>query len=104
MHSPRSVLVCQSRSCRKLGAAKVLAAFQSHPVPDVAVVSSACLGQCGNGPMVIVEPDQMWYSGVHPDEVPAVVERHLVEGRPVASMLYPKIHGHRRVSKASSPE
>jgi len=29
-----------------------------------------------------------------PDEVLAVVERHLLGGRPVAAMLYPKFHLH----------
>jgi len=29
-------------------------------------------------------PEQVWYSHVHPDEVLAVVERHLLGGRPVA--------------------
>jgi len=36
------------------GFSEVLAAFHSHPV---AAVGSNCLGQCGNGPMVMVLPD-----------------------------------------------
>ncbi len=92
LESSKQVLVCQSRSCRKLGAAAVLAAFQMSPVTDVTVIGSACLGQCGKGPMVLVEPEQVWYSGVHPDEVSAVVERHLRGGSPIATMLYPKFH------------
>jgi len=88
----KQVLVCQNRSCRKQGAAAVLAAFQKAPVNDVRVVSSSCLGQCGNGPMVLVTPEQIWYSRVHPDEVCAVVERHLQNGHPVRAMLYPKYH------------
>ncbi|MBD1924789.1 (2Fe-2S) ferredoxin domain-containing protein [Trichocoleus sp. FACHB-90] len=89
--SPTEVLVCQNRSCRKLGAVKVLAAFQALPVPGVTVTGSQCLGQCGNGPMVLVLPEQVWYSRVHPDEVPAVVERHLRGGRAIASMIYRKV-------------
>lgn len=92
--SARRVLVCQSRTCGKLGAAAVLAAFQMSPVADVTVIGSGCLGQCGNGPMVLVEPEQVWYSRVHPNEVSAVVERHLRGGQPVAAMLYPKFHLH----------
>lgn len=86
----RQVLVCQNRSCRRHGAAAVLTAFQKSPIKDVRVVSSGCLGQCGNGPMVLVMPEQVWYSRVHPDEVPVVVERHLQNGHPVQAMLYPK--------------
>lgn len=89
-NSSRQVLVCQSRSCRKLGAAAVLAAFQASVVTDVSVIDSACLGQCGCGPMVLVMPEQIWYSGVLACEVPAVVERHLQAGHPVEAMLYKK--------------
>jgi (2Fe-2S) ferredoxin len=89
-NSSRRVLVCQNRSCRKLGAAAVLAAFQMSPVANVTVVSSSCLGQCGNGPMVLVEPEQVWYSRVRSDEVLAIVERHLRGGQPVKAMLFYK--------------
>lgn len=91
--SPKSVLVCQNRSCSKQGAGKVLAAFQAY-ASDVTVAGSGCLGQCGMGPMVLVIPEQIWYSRVHPDEVPVVVKRHLLGGQPVAAMLYPKFHPH----------
>jgi (2Fe-2S) ferredoxin len=90
--SSRRILVCQSRSCRNQGAAAVLAAFQTSAVTEVTLIGSGCLAQCGSGPMVLVMPEQIWYSGVHPSEVPAVVERHLQGGRPVVSMLYPKYH------------
>ncbi len=95
MSSPKRVLVCQNRTCRKQGAGKVLAALQAHPVPDVTVTGSSCLGQCGNGPMVLVTPEQVWYSGVQPSEVPAVVERHLRRGQPILAMLYPRFHPNR---------
>lgn len=93
--SPRCVMVCQNRTCRKQGAQKVLAAFQSHPVAGVTIEGSSCLGQCGNGPMVRVMPDQVWYSRVQPSEVPALVERHLRGGHPVVAMLYARFHPHR---------
>lgn len=72
----------------------MLAAFQAHPVPDVVVTGSKCLGQCGNGPMVLVIPEEIWYSRLQPSEVPALVERHLRQGQPVAAMLYPRFHPH----------
>ena len=92
LRSPQRILVCQNRTCRKQGAEKVLAAFQSQPVPGVTVTGCGCLGECGNGPMVQVVPDQIWYNQVHPDEVPAIVKRHLRGGQPVAAMLYRKFH------------
>ncbi|MEO0407014.1 MAG: (2Fe-2S) ferredoxin domain-containing protein [Cyanobacteria bacterium P01_A01_bin.135] len=97
---PRQVLVCQNRTCRKQGAAKVLTVFQAEigssevfSETPVEIIESGCLGQCGNGPMVLVEPDGVWYCRVRPDEVPSVVVRHLQQGSPVRGMLYPKFHG-----------
>jgi (2Fe-2S) ferredoxin len=86
----RSVLICQSKTCRKQDAAKVLAAFKAHPIADVSITASGCLGQCGNGPMVLVLPDEVWYGEVHPDEVRAVVEHHFRQGQPVQTLLYRK--------------
>ncbi|MDY7007667.1 MAG: (2Fe-2S) ferredoxin domain-containing protein [Cyanobacteriota bacterium] len=88
----RRLLVCQNRTCRKQGSAKVLAAFQTFDLPNIAVEKSGCLGQCGNGPMVLVLPEEVWYSHVHIYEVSAVVERHLVAGVPVKKMLDSKFH------------
>ncbi|TAG95524.1 MAG: (2Fe-2S) ferredoxin domain-containing protein [Oscillatoriales cyanobacterium] len=93
IESSRRVLVCQNRTCRKQGAAKVLTAFQQLSGSEVAVVASSCLGQCGSGPMVLVMPEQVWYSGIRPEEVVSVTEQHLQGGKPVKAMLYRKFHG-----------
>ncbi|MDM9379327.1 (2Fe-2S) ferredoxin domain-containing protein [Chlorogloeopsis sp. ULAP01] len=90
--SNRCVRICQNRTCRKQGAAKVLAAFEAMSIPEVTVMGSSCLGQCGNGPMVLVLPDMIWYSGVRPDEVPLVVEQHLLGNQKVTKMLYYRFH------------
>ncbi|KAM3100233.1 (2Fe-2S) ferredoxin domain-containing protein [Phormidesmis sp. 146-35] len=90
--SHQSVRICQHNSCRKSGSAKVLAAFRANPVEGVEVVTCGCFGQCGNGPMVLVFPEQVWYSRVHPDEVKAIVDRHLKNGTPISALLYRKFH------------
>ena len=76
--SPRCVRVCQNRTCKKQGAAKVLAAFAALSIPDVMVMASSCLGECGNGPMVLILPDMVWYSSVQPDEVSLLIEEYLL--------------------------
>lgn len=92
LSSSRCVRVCQNRTCKKQGAALVLKAFQSLLIPNVTVTPSGCLGQCGNGPMVLVLPDIVWYSGVLPQEVPLLVEQHLLGGQKVKQMLYYRFH------------
>ncbi|MEL7035703.1 MAG: (2Fe-2S) ferredoxin domain-containing protein [Cyanobacteria bacterium J06592_8] len=88
--SLRKVLVCQNRTCRKQGSAQVLAAFQAEPVPDVSIEATGCLGQCGNGPMVIILPEEVWYDRIQADEVTLIVEHHLLGGEPVQALRYAK--------------
>jgi (2Fe-2S) ferredoxin len=92
MLNSRYVRVCQNRTCRKQGAKSVLEAFEALPVPGVIVTSSSCFGQCGNGPMVLVLPDMVWYCGVRSDEVALVVEQHLIGNEKVTQMLYYRFH------------
>lgn len=90
--SPNCVRICLNGTCRKQGALKVLEAFKALPVSGVTVTGSGCLGQCGNGPMVLVLPEGVWYSGVLPGEVALVVEQHLRRGKRVTQMLYHRFH------------
>jgi (2Fe-2S) ferredoxin len=88
----KTVLVCQNRTCLKQGAVEVLAAFHAHADASFVAVSSQCLGQCGNGVMVRVLPEDVWYWRVSPEEVSAIARRHLIGGQAIAAMLYPVFH------------
>lgn len=52
----------------------------------VRINKSLCLDQCEHGPTVVVYPDAVWYGGVKPEDAAAIVEEHLVNGRPVARL------------------
>jgi uncharacterized protein (DUF952 family)/(2Fe-2S) ferredoxin len=67
-----SVLVCQHLTCRKQGAAKVLAAFRNLKTPNVSYEGCGCLGNCGNGPMLFILPARIWYYLVQPHDVPKI--------------------------------
>ncbi|MEO1429047.1 MAG: (2Fe-2S) ferredoxin domain-containing protein [Cyanobacteria bacterium J06633_8] len=88
----KCVRVCQNRTCKKQGAVEVLAAFEENPVSEVTVISSSCLGQCGNGPMVLILPEMVWYSNVRPWQVLHVIEQHFLGGKRVEKMLYHRFH------------
>jgi (2Fe-2S) ferredoxin len=93
MGEPKKVLICLGRSCHKYDSEQVFAAFRENLLPEIELVPVACLGQCGNGPMVLIESEQIWYYQVHPDEVPLIIQQHLQGKVPVKAMLYPKFHG-----------
>jgi (2Fe-2S) ferredoxin len=54
----------------------------------VRVNHAGCFSQCGNGPMVVVYPEAVWYAAVTPADAEAIVEDHLVNGRPVGRLRY----------------
>jgi (2Fe-2S) ferredoxin len=54
----------------------------------VRVNHAGCFSQCGNGPMLVVYPDGVWYAGVTPDDCEEIFREHLVEGRPVERLRY----------------
>ena len=49
----------------------------------VRINKSGCLDQCEHGPTVVVYPDAVWYGHVQPEDAQAIVEEHLIGGRPV---------------------
>ena len=99
--APQKLLICLGRSCCKYNSKQVFTNFKQNLPPDTDLISVGCLGQCGNGPMVLVggESDHIWYSEVHPDEVATIINQHLIGDSPVKEMLYPKFHP----QKDSSP-
>ncbi len=52
--------------------------------------SSGCLDNCADGPSVVVYPEGVWYGHVRPEDVPEIVERHLVNGVPVERLRLKK--------------
>lgn len=45
--------------------------------------SSGCLDACATGPSIVVYPEGVWYGGVKVEDVPEIVESHLLHGVPV---------------------
>ncbi|WP_290651943.1 (2Fe-2S) ferredoxin domain-containing protein [Aquisalimonas sp.] len=53
----------------------------------VRVSSSGCLGRCGEGPVVVVYPEAVWYTYVDGEDLDEIVDRHLVAGEAVDRLL-----------------
>jgi len=50
---------------------------------DVRANQSGCLDACEFGPSVVVYPEGIWYGGVKPEDVPEIMESHIINGQPV---------------------
>jgi NADH:ubiquinone oxidoreductase subunit F (NADH-binding)/(2Fe-2S) ferredoxin/NAD-dependent dihydropyrimidine dehydrogenase PreA subunit len=55
---------------------------------EVAVVTTGCNGFCAVGPIMVVQPDGIFYQLLKDTDIPYLVEEHLLKGRPVKELLY----------------
>jgi (2Fe-2S) ferredoxin len=51
---------------------------------------SGCLDACEFGPSVVVYPEGIWYGGVKPEDVPEIIEQHIMGGQPVERLRIEK--------------
>ncbi|ELZ95872.1 hypothetical protein C440_06267 [Haloferax mucosum ATCC BAA-1512] len=88
----KHVAVCTNQTCAASGAATVLEQLRQQARKsddcDVHVSRSSCLGQCGDGPIVAVYPDSIWYGGVTPDDTERIVSSHLERDRIVSDLVH----------------
>lgn len=86
------VFVCTGVTCEHQGAEEILQVLQNELqqnglLKKVRVTLCRCLGQCGNGPNMVVYPEGSWYGGLGEQEIRAIVQGHLVNGKAVASLI-----------------
>ena len=55
---------------------------------EVQVITTGCQGFCERGPIVIVQPDGIFYQRIRKKDIPHLVEEHMLKGRPVADLMY----------------
>lgn len=90
------VFVCNGKSCAALGSAEVKAAFQQelkkqeleygkeskgrNPNGSILLTDCGSMGFCAIGTAVLVYPEGVWYAQVTPEDVPEIIEKHLLGG------------------------
>ena len=87
------VLVCGGTGCTSSHSGEIIDALneniKQHGLEEeIQVVRTGCFGLCALGPIMIVYPEGCFYSEVNVDDVPEIVEEHLLKGRIVKRLLY----------------
>jgi (2Fe-2S) ferredoxin len=103
MRFKHHVFVCENRrdpsdlrgSCGAKGSEAIRAALKDEIARRglkkvVRANAAGCLDSCADGPTIVVYPEGVWYGGVRVEDVPEIVESHLVNGVPVERLRLKK--------------
>ncbi|MEW5806812.1 MAG: NADH-quinone oxidoreductase subunit NuoF [Acidobacteriota bacterium] len=87
------ILVCTGTACVSKGAFELLKIFKEEIKKkelgnEAIIVPTGCNSLCGKSPLILIEPDGIFYHGVKEHDVPLIVEEHLLKGRPVKRLMY----------------
>jgi (2Fe-2S) ferredoxin len=93
------VFVCNGKSCSAVGSADVKAAFEEglqakglrqgkeskgrNPMGEIVLTDCGSVGFCSIGTAVLVYPEGIWYAQVTADDVPEIIQEHLINGKVV---------------------
>ena len=88
-----NVLVCGGTGCTSSNSGEIINALEREIKArglekEVEVVKTGCFGLCALGPIMIVYPEGSFYSMVKVEDIPEIVEEHLLKGRIVKRLLY----------------
>lgn len=89
------LMLCSGTGCQASGSEKVKEALQKELKKrgldkEIAIVETGCNGFCAQGPVMVVQPDGIFYQKLKPEDIPFLVEEHFLKGRPVKRLLYKK--------------
>jgi NADH-quinone oxidoreductase subunit F len=88
----RRVLVCQGTGCTSSRSEEIRSALEwqvsQAELTDVEVDFTGCHGFCQQGPIVVVEPEGIFYTHVKVEDATDIVRSHLKDGKPVERLFY----------------
>jgi NADH-quinone oxidoreductase subunit F len=87
-----TVRICQGPGCALSKSEQIRLAFEvevkKRGLPEVLVDFTGCHGFCQQGPIVVVEPGDIFYTHVTREDVPDIVNLHLLKGKYVERLFY----------------
>ncbi len=87
----RSIRICHGGGCIASGGCELHAALEdaiTRSGLSVTVSPTGCMGPCAMGPVLMVDPEEVFYEGVQIGDVADIVEKHIIGGVPVSRLLH----------------
>jgi len=89
----RWIAICTGTGCTSSDSVEVRKALEEEIArhgleEEVEIRRTGCFGFCAQGPIVVVQPEETFYTRVAPEDVKEIVEEDIVNGRRVERLLY----------------
>jgi len=87
------LMVCTGTACVSCGSLEIKRVLEDEIrkqglEDEILVVATGCNGFCGQGPIMAVQPDGVFYQKLTPKDIPYLVEEHFLKGRQVKKLMY----------------
>ena len=93
----KHILVCHGTGCTSSKSTDVINNFRNiikeKNIENVRVIQTGCFGLCSKGPIVIIRPEDTFYSMVTPADCEEIINTHILEGKTVDRLLCKDIDG-----------
>ena len=98
------IMVCGGTGCVSSESLEIVDKFKaklsaSGYEKEVEVIKTGCFGFCGQGPIVKIHPDNVFYVKVALSDVDEIVDEHIIKGRTVTRLLYHEPETQRKLPK-----
>lgn len=89
------LMLCSGTGCHSTGSQVFHEALDKELerqglAEEIKIVETGCNGFCAVGPVMLVQPEGIFYQNLKPSDVPLLVEEHFLKGRPVKKLFYKK--------------
>ncbi len=89
----RYIMLCGDTGCRAMGCHEIKHALEQEIekrglTDKVAIVETGCNGFCANGPIVVIQPEDIFYQKFSVEDVEEFVECEFVKGERLERLLY----------------
>ena len=87
------LLLCGGTGCHASGSLEVKEVLKRevarHKLEhEIRIIETGCNGFCAQGPIMIVQPENIFYQKLTKEDIPYLVEEHFLKGRPVKRLFY----------------
>ncbi len=87
------LLICAGTGCVSHNSFAIKEALEKELLKrglanEIQVITTGCNGFCEQGPILVVQPEGIFYQRLKETDIPYLIEEHFLKGRPVKEWMY----------------